>query len=62
MAWFKVGGQLSFVTIVRAKKNDSAEVIEARALRKAWREGACYIDHSDFNQCTKDGEEIEIKN
>jgi hypothetical protein len=58
MPRYKVGGQLSFITEVRAKNPIEAE---QKGLRKAWREGSCYLDVSSVQRIVKrDGEDVEL--
>ena len=58
MPYFKVGGQIDFVTVVRAKDAERAEQI---AIGHAFRNGEMYMDLSTVQECDKDGEPLETE-
>jgi hypothetical protein len=59
MTRYKVGGQMSFCTEVKAKDISEAE---QKAIRKAWREGAFYLDASTVQRIVrKDGEDVVLE-
>jgi hypothetical protein len=59
MPRYQVGGQLSFVTTVRAKDTTDAE---RKAIRKAWREGSYYLDASTVCRIVRrKGEDVVLE-